>query len=286
LNILTKISVVVLVVWVLFSSAVFITYVRGSESWKQQYENMKSAKEVADVEAVNQMVHASAAIAQRQHDMETAGTAMAAVRDENSKLKADLADAKTANSSLGNNLNGIQTRLLALESNLKTEIELRTSLEASLKATNAKLLEAQRDLTLSQDQGRQKDAQIDRLGAESKILKTEIANLKEQIDKQLAQIESMSKGGAPAAAVSAATPAAAVTTTQKITGKVTAVQGEVVSINVGSAKGVKEGMILMIHRDGKLVGNLRISDVEVEQSAGVVEDKMLNPQQGDKVLSD
>lgn len=284
MNILTKISVVVLVVAVLFASAVFITYPRVTENWKQQYENMKGAKAVAETEAANQMMLASLAIAQRQADLEKAKAEKQALIDENGKLKVELADAKTANTSLTNSIAGIQTQMADVNNGLTTERGARKALEESLKAANAKLGELQRDLILAQDQIRQKEAANTQQEGQIRILRTEIASLKEQIDKQLLTIETLSKGGA--AASTGNTPAPTPVAAQKITGKVTAVQGEIVSINVGSAKGVKKDMVLMIHRDGKLVGNLRISEVDVEQSAGVVEDKLLNPQQGDKVLSD
>jgi cell shape-determining protein MreC len=91
----------------------------------------------------------------------------------------------------------------------------------------------------------------------------------------------VASGGAVDAGVAGGQPIALAA---NIKGQVTAVQGDALSINVGSAKGVREGMVLVIHRKDKLVGYLRIDEVEVDEAVGIIEEKQSDPQQGDTVF--
>ena len=68
-----------------------------------------------------------------------------------------------------------------------------------------------------------------------------------------------------------------------MSGTVTGVRGELASINIGSAKGVTNGMELMIFRGGDFVAYLQVQDVQASSAAGIVVKKRLDPIVGDKV---
>ena len=53
-----------------------------------------------------------------------------------------------------------------------------------------------------------------------------------------------------------------------IRGHVTEISGSLASISVGSADGVAEGMVFVIYRGMDYIGDLRVSKVEPNQSAG------------------
>ena len=64
-----------------------------------------------------------------------------------------------------------------------------------------------------------------------------------------------------------------------------AVSNDVVSINIGSAGGIKPGMRLIIYRENKFVANLRIAEVDINEAVGIISDKKQDPVQGDKVMA-
>ena len=70
-----------------------------------------------------------------------------------------------------------------------------------------------------------------------------------------------------------------------IVATILAVKEGIASINAGSAKGVRPGMRLIVHRGERLVGYLKIIEVEAQESAGLLVDDVMKAQQGDKVTS-
>jgi len=70
-----------------------------------------------------------------------------------------------------------------------------------------------------------------------------------------------------------------------ITGTVDSVRGDLVGINIGAAKGIKPGMKLIVYRGTNFVAHLRVQEVDVNQAAGVLTDKQLDPMPGDKVTT-
>lgn len=81
------------------------------------------------------------------------------------------------------------------------------------------------------------------------------------------------------AGVTAMTPVAPTA----IRGKVLEVSGDIVTVSVGAADGVKKDMVFVIHRGGEYVGDLQISLVDPEQSAGRLVRSRFTPGPGDLV---
>ena len=76
------------------------------------------------------------------------------------------------------------------------------------------------------------------------------------------------------------------TTSVPIHATILAVKDGIASINAGSAKGVKAGIRLVVHRGARFVGYLKIVEVEAQESAGLMVDAVLSAQQGDKVTTE
>jgi len=65
-----------------------------------------------------------------------------------------------------------------------------------------------------------------------------------------------------------------------------AVKDRIASINAGTAKGVKAGMRLVVYRNDRFVGYLKVIEVEAQEAAGLIIESVLEAQQGDKVTSE
>ena len=134
------------------------------------------------------------------------------------------------------------------------------------------------------DQIKQKTADYERIELIAKGLREQISELQETIDEQARQIEGMRVGG-PGVSMVART-AQPVKADPIINGTLTAVTADnLASINIGSANGVKRGMEMVIMRSSELVGYLRIEEVDLNASAGIIVEKLLTPAQGDKVVT-
>ena len=68
-----------------------------------------------------------------------------------------------------------------------------------------------------------------------------------------------------------------------IRGQVVEVAGELVTISVGEADGVRKNMVFVIHRDDKYVGDLKITLVDPGQAAGRLYSATGTPVTGDMV---
>lgn len=278
MNILTKISVVVLVVLVLFASAVMIAISVVPQNYRTAYLNEKASNELANTAAVNAM------LAQRATEQQllTANNQLAALKTgsagEIEALKGQLVTAQADNTVLKTNVAAINANLLknnglveVAQTQAKTAETNMAKLRADLDDLNkrntelaSQLTRIQGDLVAAEQQNRSKNV--------------EIQGYKEQITKlmnQLAEVAPNRAKEAMAAPVTTATP--------DVTGRVNGVKENLVSVNIGSAKGIKEGMKLTISRSGKLVGSLIVQRADLGESAGVLTDKQMDPQINDTV---
>jgi uncharacterized protein YukE len=276
LGILTKISIVVLVVLVLLACPVFITQAVVGPSYREAYDAQVKKSELAE-QAVRAGMLDLQKVTQERNDL--AGQ----LRRDTGELQAALDVAKNQlvvekqkSDKLSNDLSGITLDLNKLradyENNSKRTTALTEQRDSALKKIEA-LSEENRRFS---DTLKQSQLEMDRLNEVSRTLREQIA----ERDDRIRQLEQQVGGAAAGAAARAPTP---VTSEVRINGTVTAVNGDLASINVGSAKGVKPGMSLIIYRGAEYVAKLRVDQVDVGQSAGVIIDKRLDVAQGDKV---
>ena len=279
MNILTKICVVVLVVVNLFASAVFIAYANGSENLKQKCENLESARQAAEVTAGNQMVHASLLQTEKATLQSQLVAVESGAREKIDALNVQVGKLETANSAQQINQQGILTQIAGLRTDIQAmEVSRSETIKALAEANRAKE-EVQKENTELQGKLAQIEADLRRQAGTIDVLRRDNANLREQTERLS---ELVAKGGGSSDVGGGGGGNAA--PVANVRGQVTAVQGDAVSINVGSAKGVREGMIMVIHRKDLLVGYLRIDEVDVDQAAGVIEEKQADPQQGDAIF--
>ncbi len=274
---LTKISIVVLVVLILLACPVFITLAMEGPQYRQAYDRQKLENEL-----LAQSVRASELVL-KQTTLERDRLAAALTRDsgamqtEIDQLKAELAMARQRSAKLDNDLSLINGELAKLRADYESNTERTKILIQQRDEAFAKIQMLNDETRRLADLLKQTQLDMDRQGA---IIKT----LREQLverDDRLRQLEQ--QYGVPTAARTPPPSGAVGRSDVPINGTVTGVRGELASINVGSAKGVKPGMQLIIYRGSDYVAKLRIEQVDVGQSAGVISDKQLDPVQGDKV---
>jgi small-conductance mechanosensitive channel len=277
LGILTKISIVVLVVLILLACPVFITQATVGPAYRQAYDRQEREKDL-----LAQSVRASELVL-KQATLERDRLAAALTQDrlamqtEIDQLRADLSAARQRSAKLDNDLSLINGELAKLRADYQSNTERTKTLTQQRDEAFAKVQMLNDETRRLSDLLKQTQLDMDRQGA---IIKT----LREQLverDDRLRQLEQQS--GVSAAARPTSAPVGAVRSDVPISGTVTSVRGELASINVGSAKGVKPGMQLIIYRGSEYVAKLRVDQVDVGQSAGIISDKRLDPLQGDKV---
>jgi cell shape-determining protein MreC len=174
----------------------------------------------------------------------------------------------------------LATQLAGLNASLKSEIDQGVQLSTHLadaRKTNDKQAE---EIIRLNSELRDRMAENQRLTAAERVRVERIHELDEQVTELQSQLSKagISPGAKPETTVAVGTDA-------RITGEITIVRGNLASINIGSAHGVVKGMEMTIYRGGQFVGTVRIEDVSVRTSAGVITQKHLTPVRGDKVTN-
>jgi len=277
---LTKISIVVLVVLVLLACPSFITQATVGHNYRQLYEAALEENELLRHQAANAMLAVQtvqrqrAQLRARLEEMSSLGQA------ELESLRTELARERQQRASLQKNVDQINFELTKLRADYEHNSRRTEALAAERD-------EAFRKIELLNDENRRlsdllKTTQLE-ADRQSEIVRT----LNEQLadrDELIRKLQSRLAGGAaPVSPTADQQPAAA--PARRVVGTVTAVEGDLVGVNIGSAKGLKPGMKLIIYRGPEFVAHLRVQQVEVDEAAGILFDRRLDPMRGDKVTT-
>ncbi len=278
MGILTKISIVVLVVLILLACPVFITQATVAPEYFLAYKASKTENEI-NAQAVRAgMLALQQMTAERDRLAAALTKDTGAMQAEIDRLKADLSSERQRTAKLDNDLALINGELAKLRADYQSNTERTKALVEQRDDAFKKVQMLNDETRRLSDQLKQTQLDMDRQGGIIKTLREQLA----ERDDRLRQMEQQFGVKAPPAAAPEAREAAP-RPAVPINGTVTSVRGDLASINIGSAKGVQPGMQLIIYRGAEFVAKLRVDQVDVGQAAGVISDKRLDPLQGDKV---
>ena len=270
---LTKICVIVLVLLVLFASGPFIQQAVIGPDWKQACQKQERRAELAEASDKTHMHEADTykSLLKSERD-----NAVAKARDDRNKITGRDIEISRLTGQLAENSSAVKTLTtfnenirLNLESQIKSKDELQKKLEdkrdenivlnRQLRSAQHIINKQQTDLEISERSVRSIQEQLAQKDAEN-------ADLREQLlttGTKVATIKPMVKG-------------------PKVNAAITAVRGDLASMSAGSASGVKKDMEFVIYRSEHFVAHLRIAEVGVSESTGVIYDRTREPKVGDK----
>jgi DNA repair exonuclease SbcCD ATPase subunit len=282
LSILTKIGIVIIVVLVLLACPVFITQASVAANYRHLYEKQK------DYGVAMEQTARQGRIAVDRLNTELAQTRSAHGKEKEtlestiSGLQNDLAKAETRHANLEGQLKIAIADLNDLRISQQSDVKFREDLQGRLDKARANIdsLNSQvRQLSnkLKDAEGRYELA---------RLVERTLRERLEQKDRRISDLEEQLEAAGQVVKVAPTAEEQPLTEMTQITGEITAVTDTgLASINIGSAKGVKRGMKLIVYRQGDFVGYLQIGEVDVDQAAGVVTEKRLDVKQGDKVTN-
>ncbi|MGB2824964.1 MAG: hypothetical protein WBF17_28595 [Phycisphaerae bacterium] len=273
MNILTKICVVVLLVLVMFASVTFITMATVPQNWRHRYEQESQRRLLSDQDARFAKL-ANARAVEELKDVKNRANDLATELADAKKDKVPDAEAlRTA--ALQSAIDAANTRLAELQLNVEAMSKRNEALAGNLDQSREKIDGLQKE-------NRRAAGEITQLRGKLERAERVVAALQRQLmerDERIAELEKQVIRGP--VAEKGAQPVSA-----KIAGTITAIRGELASINIGSAHGVVRGLKLFIYRDASFVGYLRVDEVDEGEAAGTIVDKQLDPVEGDKVTND
>ena len=281
MDILTKISVVVLVVLVLLAVPVFINGVLVPQNYKQAYTDEQAKVTAAEQKARENSVAYETALQQLQQARQQASTLSSQGQQELENARRQLQTEQLRSADLASKLDSINAQVVDLNANYQRYIERANQFSATI-ADQQKQLDDLRQSNVKQEEDlRQARGDYERVEQINRGLREQLAELHETVEgKTGVAAPAAGNVAQPAAAGTAATAAPA-----GLSGTVTAVKGDLASINIGTANGVAPGMELVIARGGLLVGYLRIEQADVSTADGIISDRQMDVQQGDRVTT-
>jgi len=277
LSILTKICVVVLLVLILLACPVFISQATVAPNWRYAYEQEVERGKGYMMDAKREMLAHEKTIAERDKAQADLNRLTAQKDVEISRLTASLAAWQTKSAAQENNLTSLTAKVGALQREAANFNKRNDLLASQLDEARKNINKLTNEITRVSDLLKQAEAEKARVDKLARVFQERIRELEDEN-------EALRQSGGSARAK--ATGEVAAVTGEPVTGTIETVKGNYASINIGSAKGIKPKMKLIVYRGEKLVAFLRIEQVDVDEAAGIIVDRQLDPMQGDKVTNE
>ena len=264
---LTKIFIVVMVIFSIAFTMTTISFVAQTDNWRQLAKDYQAHQIVVETNMRNLSaghaadktvwLDAKKDLDNRIGDLKQARNA---ARTELAKAQEDvirLRSEKNGSDALANRL----ASLLQVAENGWLE---QRDQRAELKKRNREV--ERRNLDLNERVNEQ-TAQILVLVQQQRQLEQQVNILREESAK-LAGGGRLSPGAGTSAATTASAQPVTAPSATPIRGHIVEVQGKLATISVGSYDGVAEGMVFVIYRDSEYIGDIKITDVEPNLAAG------------------
>lgn len=279
MSILTKILVVLLSIFSILLCGMIVTFVGNTTNYKEQLDQQKQLNRViqADLatkdELYNALVKKSEEL-QRKYDAD-----LLAAEGERNKLATDLRAAQRLAQQYQAQSDSWKGVLAGFEQSVRNLQASLSQTQQQLDAARAQGIKDQKELNQVTADLYEKIVQLQSMEAERRRLLEQ----KTELERQIA-----SGAGSQTAAVMPVTPlhrtampAAPSPAGTNIKGLVTAVDRNMVTLSVGSADGVKENMVLHVTRGDRFLCDVVVTNVDINQSAGILELVQQTPQVGD-----
>lgn len=283
---LTKVFVVLLVLFSVAFSTMTVAMVAQTANWRELAVKYQDQAKVADT-ALRNLIAATAAqettardtiqagavrIGELEKQLQEANASAARLRSDLAKSEADKGSTDAMNRAL----------LAQVELSRDAESKLREQLNTNDRA-NIDL--QQRNIDLN---GRVNEltAQVSVLSEQKRQYEQQLNLLKQDVERLSHATQRPSSAGTfedPSGLAMRNVKPLTTIAPSAIRGKILAVNGNLVTISVGTADGVRRDMKFVIHRDGSYVGDLVITAVEPGQAAGRINNPTQSPRNGDLV---
>jgi hypothetical protein len=282
LSTLTKVFVVLLAVFSIAFTVMTVSVVAQTTNWRETAQTYEEQARIADTN-LRSMIAASAAdlaAARDQVQFHAANAAdlekkLADKTDESNQLRADLAKAEAGNASSTAMNASLVAQVKASES---ARDEYRKQRE-DLEKRNIEL--ERRNVDLSD--------RVNELTARVAVMLEEKRQFEQQINILKTQNERLSRAGGAKPPVFESPSGAALPNVQAVNppsgspirGSVVAVEDNLVTLSVGSADGVQQDMVFVLHRGGDYVGDVKVNVVNPDKCAGRLIRTARTPMAGD-----
>jgi chromosome segregation ATPase len=276
-HVLTKIFVVLVALLTVALVPLVAVNATNEASYQKKFKDEQSAKAAAQATLASERSASQAAIQKLEGDLRAMESRLADLQkqvDTKSaaarKAEQELAGAKAAQASVASSLE-------MLAANGKANGQLTDSLVGELRSLRTKSMDAEKRLVEMQEAFDASQSSLEVADAARRALQEEVKRLGEEKDRALATVAEYvaSVGEISKARAGAVGDSQRVVATKNLSTTVIDVrrdgQQALAEINAGSRDGIKAGWVLTVGDGATFVANLRITQVDVNRSVGVIE---------------
>ncbi len=275
---LTKILIVLLSLLSVYLCSSVVIYVMTATNYKQAYESLQT--EYAGLQEKNtaneqQVVEKTRQIGELSNKLDAE---ISALKADKAKIEQDLKTVTREKADLDERMKTLAAAALKFEETVGgmqgSLTQTRNELDQA-RGESIKLSKNLDEITQSLDE---KMAQLEAANKEKRRLLEEKDNLEKQISGKVVEFLPVTptETGAAVQAIESGNPVS-------LQGKVTALEGQLATISIGSADGVEKGMVFHVTQNDNFICDIKITDVDTEVSAGTLELVQQQPRLGDIV---
>lgn len=276
---LTKILVVLLSLFSIFLCGMMVTFVGSAKNYKTLYYEQTKLANYTQAELVKKDEFFNAQAGKYKEAEAALQGKILSLDAEKNKLVADLRKAERLSMQYQDQADSWKGVMTGFEQSVR-------SLQASLQQTQQQLdtsrsqgIEDRKELNQITADLYAKIVQLQSLEAERRRLLEQKTDLEKQIGSLGTAVPVPSRPVTPPPGI--AIPATSTVASPDIKGTVMDVSESLVHLSVGSADGVRENMLLHVTRGNEFLCDVMVTNVDINQSAGVLQLVKQRPQVGD-----
>jgi predicted nucleic acid-binding Zn-ribbon protein len=253
-----------------------VTFVGSAKNYKEMYDSAKSE---------NVSLSAALSLSDQQYNAQ-----VKKVAELETKLQQQLQDLQADKNQLAADLRKAERLAQQYQSEANSWKGVMTGFEQSVRNLQASLSQTQEQLDVARAQDIKTQKELNQMTADLYEKIVELQRLdadRRRLLEQKTELEKqISTGGTreviPVTPLTrTAMPAAVVTASGDIKGRIADVNQNLVTLTVGSADGVQENMVFHITRGDNFLCDVIVTNVDINQCAGVLELVQQQPQVGD-----
>jgi hypothetical protein len=288
LSTLTKVLIVLLSLVTIFVSGAMVTFVASTDNFKEIANDLSEEIKAYQDETALHDQRLQEKSSQMDQERKALQTRIQQLQAQLSTSEVNRQIAETAKNDFEIKYSTMSGVLAGLESTLKNETAIRALNRDQLDKQLAKVIKLQAELNIVEADQSEKIVNIQKLNAK-------VRNLTEKKAMYDTQISRMSTGKTvtPYDRVVTRVPdyanaALAAPTNVSLKGLVAGISAnlELVTVTLGSADGVARNTVFHVTRGDEFICNVKITDVDTNKSAGVIELQIGQPRVGDTVSNE
>ena len=285
---LTKVLIVLLTFSSIFLCATVVNYVASADNYKEKYQNLNANYQAAKRNEDNAKTQLNTTIVEKDKNAEKLGQQIAALEDQISKLKTDLATALRNKDDADRKVNSWAAIVMDFSKTIENNEKLVKNALAERDAKEAQRIKLDKELKDTTAALMENMAIVKQLQDESKRLIEEKTDLQNKLDLYLQQYGKAVGEPVPVTPEKGAVTMAPPVENINLNGSITDVdlKNLLAEISIGKADGVREGMRFHLTRGDRFICDMVVLDVWPEKAVGwldLVQDKQQDqPQINDR----